>query len=173
VVTSYTDVSVDTVRKAIHQYVRTRNKDVSDYADWLDVGMRLHHQLGGSEEGLDIWDEWSSTDTSKRDDGSPRYQGRATLKAKWKSFSSEPGKRTVGMESLIARLPATSDEYDIEEGDSRPVITLGGGELHNIAMKCEGILSPYIFVREHQLVRVGGGTAPPLLPSSRRYKFCL
>lgn len=155
-VPSHTDVPVDTVRKAISQYIQTHRKDVSDYTDWLDVGMRLHHQFGGNEIGLDIWDEWSRSDISTRSDGSPRYQGRATLKAKWKSFSSEPGKRTVGMESLISRLPATSDEFEVKGGDSRPVITLGGGELHNIAMKCEEILSPDIFVRERQLVRIGG-----------------
>lgn len=30
-----------------------------DYETWVRVGMGLHHQFGGSDEGLNIWLEWS------------------------------------------------------------------------------------------------------------------
>tara|TARA_B110000858_G_scaffold48877_1_gene56338 strand:- start:2166 stop:4739 length:2574 start_codon:yes stop_codon:yes gene_type:complete len=37
--------------------------------EWLRVGMGLHHQYGGEEEGLEIWDEWSVGSGDKYVDG--------------------------------------------------------------------------------------------------------
>lgn len=151
------DASIETVRKAIYNYIRIHNKDVADYADWLEIGMRLHEQTGGAADGLDIWDEWSATDESLRENGQSRYQGRAALQVKWDSFSSVSSKRTVGMGALIAQMPAEKDEFENEEaGDSRPFITLQSGELHNYAAQCERMVSDDIYVRERQLVRIGG-----------------
>jgi putative DNA primase/helicase len=119
------EVSFDTVLKAIYSYIQSRKKDVSNYDDWRDVGMRLHDHFGGSDEGLALWDEWSKTDTSKCDDGSPRYRGIDNLRKKWASFSSEPGKRTVGMEALIAELPAEASDFEIiEEADAATVLPI-------------------------------------------------
>lgn len=30
-----------------------------DYETWFRVGMGLHHQFGGNEEGFELWDQWS------------------------------------------------------------------------------------------------------------------
>lgn len=108
------DHPIDVVRKAILNFIKSRGKDVTSYDDWLEVGQRLHDQTHGAEEGLAVWDEWSQTDSSTAGDGSPRYQGYASLKAKWLSFNSGGGKRVVGMERLIAELPAEADEFPIE-----------------------------------------------------------
>ena len=54
------------------------------YSEWRDVGMALHHQFEGSEEGLNIFDVWSSQARS--------YNGYADVAQKWDSF----GKRTEG-----------------------------------------------------------------------------
>lgn len=108
------DVALATVRKAIYQFIVTKHKDVTNYEDWIEVGMRLNDQTGGAQEGLDIWDEWSQTDKSKRKDGQPRYQGREACEIHWRSFKSD-GKRAVGMAGALAQLPAESDEFEIEE----------------------------------------------------------
>lgn len=109
-----TDATVATVRKAIYQFIATKHKDVTDYDDWIEVGMRLNDQTGGAAEGLDIWDEWSATDKSLRKNGSPRYQGRDGLEIHWRSFKSA-GKNAIGMAGAISQLPAEADEFEVED----------------------------------------------------------
>lgn len=111
------DASVETIRKAIYQYIKLRNKDVTDYDDWIDVGARLHEQTGGAEEGLDIWDEWSQTDKSKRKNGQPRYAGRDNLELHWRSFHAGRA-GNVSLDSTINQLPAEQDDFDVEEAES-------------------------------------------------------
>lgn len=111
---SHEDVSIDTVRKTIFRYITTEKKDVSNYDDWLEIGARLHEQLGGAEEGIDIWDEWSRTDKSLSPNGQPRYQGRDTVRLHYISFGKAGGRR-VGMSHLISQEPASAEEFDIEQ----------------------------------------------------------
>lgn len=54
------------------------------YSEWRDVGMILHHQFEGREEGLIIFDEWSQKVRN--------YQGFEDVLNSWNSF----GKRTSG-----------------------------------------------------------------------------
>jgi P4 family phage/plasmid primase-like protien len=48
-------VTADDVREAL-----TLMDGFDDYETWFRVGMGLHHQFAGSDEGLAIWLEWSS-----------------------------------------------------------------------------------------------------------------
>lgn len=107
----------DTVRKAIYHYIHTRQKDVTEYADWLDVGMRLHKQTGGAQEGLDIWDEWSSSDKSIGSKGTPRYEGKLPIELKYRTFGHSGGAQ-VGMEAALAELPSGKEEFEAEEEES-------------------------------------------------------
>lgn len=107
------ETPVDTVRKAIYKYINDKHKDVADHDDWLDVGMRLHEQTGGAQEGLDIWDEWSKGDQSKRKNGAPRYEGKAALELRWRSFHAGRA-GNVGLNGTIAQLPAVAEDFDIE-----------------------------------------------------------
>lgn len=108
------DASLITVKKAIYQFIEQNHKDVTDYDDWIEIGMRLNDQTGGAQEGLDIWDEWSASDKSKRKDGTPRYQGREACEIHWRSFSSA-GKNAIGMSAAINALPSEADEFDVVE----------------------------------------------------------
>jgi hypothetical protein len=110
-----TDATLETVRKAIYHYINSKQKDVTNYEDWIDVGMRLHDQTGGAQEGLELWDAWSATDDSLRKDGTPRYTGIEGLELHWRSFKSDSGKSTVGMQHVIAQMPADKDEFEVEE----------------------------------------------------------
>jgi hypothetical protein len=47
-------------------------------AGWLRAGMALHHDSGGSDEALNLWDEWSA--------GAANYPGRERLEYEWASF---------------------------------------------------------------------------------------
>lgn len=49
--------------------------------DWLHVGMAIFHETGGSEEGFNVWDAWSS----KGSKGS-KYDGEKGLLVQWRSF---------------------------------------------------------------------------------------
>lgn len=79
--------------KAIISYI-----DSDAYDTWIKVGMALHLEYAGSEEALELWNEWSFKSANYPEDG------LETLKAKWDSFN-EIGKlrsSLVGMPSIIA-----------------------------------------------------------------------
>ncbi len=50
----------------------------SAYDNWLSVGMVIHHETEGSDEGLALFDKWSSKGN--------KYKGNRETLAKWKSF---------------------------------------------------------------------------------------
>ncbi|MCI4411702.1 MAG: PriCT-2 domain-containing protein [Thiotrichales bacterium] len=62
----------------IEATLRTYPAAALNYQEWLDVGMALHHQFQGSDEGFNYFNEWSKVDKD-------RYDERATL-VKWRSF---------------------------------------------------------------------------------------
>lgn len=52
--------------------------EVDDYDNWLKVGFALHYHFDGSQEGLDLWHEWSET--------ADNYEPEV-LNTKWPSLS--------------------------------------------------------------------------------------
>ena len=50
------------------------------YDEWYRIGMALYYETGGSDEGLNIYDAWSSKGT--------KYIGTQKIRAKWSSFKS-------------------------------------------------------------------------------------
>ena len=69
--------------------------DPADYDAWLEVGMALHFEFGGSVEALALWDEWSSR--------AANYKGFSDLQYRWERFGSGAGRRRVTMRTIIAR----------------------------------------------------------------------
>jgi hypothetical protein len=63
-----------------------------NYSEWRDVGMILHHQFRGSDEGLYLFDSWSQDVRN--------YQGYDDVAAAWSNF----GKRTGGPELTFKTL---------------------------------------------------------------------
>lgn len=59
---------------------------------WLSVGMAIHHETDGSEEGFQLWDEWSVK--------SPKYSSQEYGRARWESFG-KGGHRPTTARSLI------------------------------------------------------------------------
>jgi hypothetical protein len=53
-----------------------------DYGVWLRVGMALHHESGGSADGLTLWDRWSSS--------SPKW-APGVCAEKWGTFGVRTG----------------------------------------------------------------------------------
>jgi len=65
------------------------------YEPWVDVGMILYHETGGSDEGLKIFDSWSARGA--------KYPGFQDIQYKWQSFGGYAGNpKTIG--TLIWKL---------------------------------------------------------------------
>jgi hypothetical protein len=58
--------------------------DPSQYDPWLMVGMALHYASGGADDGLELWDAWSSGGITGELPAS--YAGRADIEYRWQSF---------------------------------------------------------------------------------------
>ncbi len=58
------------------------------YHEWINVLMAIHHETKGSDDGLEIADEWSSKGR--------KYKGRSEIKAKWDSFRVGASSITMG-----------------------------------------------------------------------------
>ena len=65
----------------------------SGYDAWLMVGMALHHASGGADDGLELWDSWSSGGITGELPAS--YAGRADIEYRWQSFHLDRGGRVT------------------------------------------------------------------------------
>ena len=74
-------ITIDKARKILKDLSFDLGED--SYNQWLDIGMALHHQFEGSEEGLRLWDELSAEFPES-------YKEKATEK-KWNGFKSNHG----------------------------------------------------------------------------------
>ena len=82
-------LSKDTVNSILNQI---RHMAI-DYDEWLKVGMAIHHQYRGNEEGFQTWDYWSRTN------GEDKYDKIGVQKA-WESFN---GHRPVNQRAITFR----------------------------------------------------------------------
>ncbi|MEI6282559.1 MAG: AAA family ATPase [Alphaproteobacteria bacterium] len=72
---------------------------------WIQTGMALHHEFGGSPEALGVWDDWSS-------DG-VQYPGTEALRTQWDSFERrDMTRRPV----TLATLKKMSNDARAREG---------------------------------------------------------
>ncbi len=69
--------------------------NADEYETWLQIGMALYHQYDGSQDGLDLWHEWSSTVGN--------YDSKV-LDSKWGGFDVEGKKRPPMTARLILKL---------------------------------------------------------------------
>jgi hypothetical protein len=100
---------MDVALEKLHHWIKSQNPN-AEYDQWYKVGAKLHHATGGAEEGLAIWDDWSSKATRLDKQGKPVYKGAADLRPHWVSFSSAPGKIVATLDN---ELPADADEFEI------------------------------------------------------------
>jgi Primase C terminal 2 (PriCT-2)/Family of unknown function (DUF5906)/RepB DNA-primase from phage plasmid len=59
----------------------------TDYNPWLKVGMGVHHETDGSDEGLELWREWSRQ--------MPNFN-EAEFEKKWRSFKTHGPRKVTG-----------------------------------------------------------------------------
>jgi hypothetical protein len=76
--------------------------DPNSYQEWIDCGMAIHFNSGGSDSGFDLWHAWSCGDVTGECPTS--YSGVNDCRYKWGTFKHEGGrKNTITIASLIAR----------------------------------------------------------------------
>lgn len=72
------------------------------YDEWIMIGMALHFESKGSQDGLALWNEWSSR--------GKKYKGLADLDFHWRSFRHDH-QTPKTLASLRKETAATADEF--------------------------------------------------------------
>ena len=96
------------IRSRIHISVESVREDLKlvagfdEYDKWTQVGMALHHQFDGDEQGFELWDEWSSQATGVNARGEPVYDPEA-LRQKWHSRNAFRDVRSGGRGPITYR----------------------------------------------------------------------
>lgn len=68
------------------------------YHEWVEVGMALHHESEGGEDGFEHWRAWS--------EASDKYPGDDALRDKWDTFGRTDGLRPVTARTLVKKAQA-------------------------------------------------------------------
>ena len=95
------DISVDDVREYLS---RLGDEHLTNYGNWLKVGLSLHHQFGGSREGLLEWAEWSKQCDDRElcnADGVRVGFDRAEIDRKWSSFGRRANTKPTRFDYVI------------------------------------------------------------------------
>ncbi len=112
---------------------------VSDlhYDDWIRLGQAIHHQLGGTQEGFQLW--------LKHTERSAKHDGKAstvrTMRMKWRSFGKYRG-RPVTMATIVqwvqaARADAMAEEF--EDLDDEEIEGAGRSDFGSVGDDFAGI----------------------------------
>jgi hypothetical protein len=79
----------------------------ANYELWIKIGMALHAETSGSNEGLALWELWSEK--------CPDYSGFEELQYKWNSFRADKDKIvTVGSLKKIASEHGWQEDYSVD-----------------------------------------------------------
>ncbi len=109
----------------LHDLLRRIDSTImSGRSEWLRVGMALHHETGGDEHGLVMWDAYSMC--------WPNYTGRQSLEREWVTFG-RTGRVQVTMRSYV---PTGWKQI-------APETAFAGGQLHQPTNG--GTLVPAVF----------------------------
>lgn len=92
------------------------------YDRWLKIGMALYHATGGSDEGFELWDRWSSKGDKYHPD---------EMDAKWQSFGRASPGAVLGAKTIFAE--ADKADRSWRSHVERSTMTELGPKLANLA----------------------------------------
>lgn len=101
-----TEHTIEQAKEILH---RLPNDDVAgtqSYDAWLWAGMALYHQTAGSDEGLEIWKEWSAQSSK---------HVAAECDKKWPSFAADNKARRPITLRWILRVTEETRQAEIKE----------------------------------------------------------
>lgn len=125
--------------------LRTLSKDADDRQDYLRVGMALHHHYEGSNEGLDLWEEFAQ--------GTSRGNFNiADLYRDWHSFKDTVKARKTALVTMRSLIKRAHEVQRAEAVISAAKATVNGTGDHPDPPVTEksamaGYLERYIFIR--------------------------
>ena len=100
---------------------------------WVRVGMALHHETEGGDDGFEIWDDWSM--------GGDTYPSTEALRYLWESFNPVPGKRQVTMASVI-KMAKDAGHRPLEAASRQQVIAKAEAIMAALPEKSLGRFGP-------------------------------
>jgi len=88
------DISDDDIQEHLLVY---KAENIIPYEDWVDVGRALYHQYEGSEQGYQLWYNWSALDPA-------RFEAKE-MSNKWLSFTKRvvAGKPPLTFATVVMR----------------------------------------------------------------------
>ena len=146
----------DITDKELIEKLNTINPDI-DHDDWISVGMALHHQYDGQDEGLHIWDEWSQSGSKyKQGECERRYQTFDSVGRTPKTVATILSMtKEVESENIIEdKLPKMLEKWAFVQVEGSARVIREDMNKNNIVLyKLEDLK------KEHMNCRVLGGTA--------------
>ena len=95
--------------------------DTCDYLNWIKIGMAIHYETDGSEEGFILWDSWSANAPDK-------YTTTEHVRSKWDTFGRNIDAKptTAGTIAKIAGVSlqntvVNNSDFEIIPGDKNTV----------------------------------------------------
>jgi len=96
-----------------------------EYERWVQVGMALYHQYNGTQEGLEIWLQWSRT--------SDNFTDERSCRTRWRGFAPRGNSRQITFASVRrwARDGRMEDD-PLGEFNDRYVYVANGDYVHDL-----------------------------------------
>jgi len=96
-----------------------------DYDKWIKVGMALWHEFEGSQQGFEVWHDWSQTSDS--------YTNERSLRIRWRGFRPGRGGRVTTFATVLhwARQARMADD-PLGEFKDRFVYVADGDAVHDL-----------------------------------------
>jgi hypothetical protein len=82
--------------------------------EWFRIGAALHSVTGGHEDGLDLFDAWSSQAKTRK-----KYPGRRRIEYQWERYGRGPGSIKLGTLKHYLREAGTSWPEVVSEIDEK------------------------------------------------------
>lgn len=115
------------IKKQIERELATLDPNVSN-TEWSEIGMALHHESGGLQEALDMWEAWSIKATRLG-----AYRPGETLK-RWRSFPTDREAKKTWAKAVRDARAAQGPSQEPPEASSpdRPKGVYAGPELYEM-----------------------------------------
>lgn len=127
----------------VREYLSYLDPDM-EYSKWRDVCFALHLQFLGSEEGFQVFDEWSSEGSKYQGSDETRHQwdacrdfrpgkkvtiGTVIMWAQEAKMAAEKAVRKARLDELMAKIPTCLDTTDLLDLAGRSNLTEKGDRL--------------------------------------------